>query len=127
MPDHETSNRKDLLQSWWATLFLWCGPWLLVIVGSFTGNLVHTALWTGGFTVAGAACIANARRCGRRHCFYTGPLYLLAALASLLYGLHWLPLGTNGWSWIVGVAVVVSLIACCVLEPMQGKYLLRGR
>ena len=126
MPDDGYSREKDLLRSRWATLLLWCGPWAMVIVGSFTGETIRTVLWTGGFSVAGAACLANARRCGRRHCFYTGPLYLLTALASLLYGLHWLPLGTNGWSWIVGVAVAVSLFACCVLEPMQGKYLPRG-
>jgi hypothetical protein len=113
---------KDLLGSRWAVWLLWVGPWLLVVIGGFTGNLVRTVLWTAGFTAAGVACLVNARRCGRRHCFYTGPLYLLVALASLLYGLQILPLGGGGWNWIVGIAVAGSLVFCCVLEPMLGKY-----
>ncbi|HKV97707.1 MAG TPA: hypothetical protein VJR90_09485 [Gammaproteobacteria bacterium] len=70
----------------------------------------------------GVACLVNARGCGRRHCFYTGPLFLLAAVASLLYGLQVLPLGPDGWNWIIGVTVVGSLLACCGLETMFGKY-----
>lgn len=127
MSDHETSRRKDLLRSLWATAALWCGPWVLVVIGLFTGEAVRTALWTFGFAAAGTACLANALRCGRRHCFYTGPVYLLAALASLLYGLNVLPLGAQGWNWIAGVALIASLLACCVLEPLQGKYLHEAR
>lgn len=121
MPECATDNKTDLLGSRWVVLFWWL-PWLLIIIGTFTGNIGRTVLWTAGFAIAGGACVANARRCGRRHCFYTGPLYLLAALASLLYGLGILPLGPNGWGWIVGVALAGSLVFCCVLEPMRGKY-----
>lgn len=94
---------------------------MLIVIGA-TGSVTRGVLWTAGFTVAGAACLVNARRCGRRHCFYTGPLYLLAALASLLYGLHILPLGNSGWNWILGIAVAGSLLFCCVLEHLFGKY-----
>lgn len=125
MTECAADQKTDLLNSRWTPL-LWWGPWLLIIIGAFTGDVAHTVLWTAGFSVAGAACLANARRCGRRHCFYTGPVYLLAALASLLYGLHVLPIGANGWGWIVGVALAVSVIACCGLEPLRGKYIRRA-
>lgn len=95
---------------------------LIVASGSFGDNLIRTAAWTFGFAVMGAACLANARGCGRRHCFYTGPLFLLAALASLLYGLSILPLGRNGWNWVVGVVVAGNLLACFGLESLFGKY-----
>ncbi|MGH8278460.1 MAG: hypothetical protein ACRETQ_02710 [Gammaproteobacteria bacterium] len=121
MPECSADGKTDLLSSRWVVP-LWWLPWALVIIGTFTGDTVRTVLWTVGFAVAGGACLVNARRCHRRHCFYTGPLYLLAALASLLYGLDALPLGINGWGWIVGVAVVASLLFCCVLEPLLGKY-----
>lgn len=118
-----TDNRqKDLLSSRWAAWVLWGGPWLLILIGEFTGTVARTVLWTAGFSIAGAACLVNARRCGRRHCFYTGPLYLLVALASLLFGLHLLPLGRNGWSWILAVALAGTLFFCCVLEALRGKY-----
>ena len=117
-------RQNDLLGSRWA-LLLWWGPWVLIVIGglsAISGNTTRTVLWTVGFAVAGAACLVNAHRCGRRHCFYTGPLYLLAALASLLYGLGVLPLGVNGWGWIVGIAVIGSLFFCCGLEALLGKY-----
>lgn len=113
---------KDLLRSRWALCLLWIGPWVLIIATSNTSNFIHTVIWTFAFAVGGVACLVNARRCGRLHCFYTGPLYLLAALTSLLYGLGLLPLGLHGWNWIVGVAGVLSLFACCGLEQLFGKY-----
>ncbi|MBU6422028.1 MAG: hypothetical protein KGL98_04420 [Gammaproteobacteria bacterium] len=121
MPECATDGKADLLSSRWAVL-LWWLPWALIIIGMFTGTLGHTVLWTAGFAAAGGACVANARHCGRRHCFYTGPLFLLASLASLLYGLGVLPLGVNGWGWIIGVALVGCLLSCCVLEAWLGKY-----
>ncbi|MGH8372036.1 MAG: hypothetical protein ACRETO_04805 [Gammaproteobacteria bacterium] len=113
---------KDMLRSGWRAWFIWGVPWTLIIVAQFAGNTVHTILWTLGFGATGIICIANARRCGRRHCLYTGPLYLLAALASLLYGLHLLPLGINGWGWIMGFALAGTFLFCCVIETVFGKY-----
>ncbi len=112
----------DLLRSRWATWLLWIGPWALILSTSTAGKITHTIAWTSAFTVGGVACLVNARRCGRLHCFYTGPAYLLAAIASLLYGLGLLPLGQHGWAWILCAAVAVSLFACCGLELLRGKY-----
>lgn|SRR5574337_1582355 len=117
------NKSRDLLARPWASVLLWVGPWALIIASGYLGNnIVRTAAWTFGFTVMGAACLANARGCGRRHCFYTGPLFLLAAIASLLYGLGILPLGRQGWNWIIGVVVIGSLLACFGLESLFGKY-----
>lgn len=121
MTESCSNQKSDLLGSRWA-LVLWWTPWVLILIGGFTGNLARTVLSTAGFTVMGTACFVNARRCGRRHCVYTGPLLLLAALVSLLYGLGTLPLGTHGWMWIVDVAAVGSLFFCCVLEKLFGQY-----
>lgn len=117
------NKSRDLLARPWVSLLLWVGPWVLIIASGYLGNnVVRTAAWTFGFTVMGAACFANARGCGRRHCFYTGPLFLLAAIASLLYGLGILPLGRQGWDWIIGIVVIGSLLACFGLESLFGKY-----
>lgn len=113
--------KTDLLQSRWL-LPLWVLPVALIAIGSAFGSVVHTALWTAGFAIIGGACMLNARRCGRTHCYYTGPLYLLAALASLLYGLGVIPLGESGWDWIAGIAFGACVIFCCILEPTLGKY-----
>src|SRR5579859_7373655 len=101
MNECATGKDEDLLRSRWTASLLWWGPAVLIIgtgsigLGSVgatnTGNIIHTAAWTIAFTVGAAGCLANARRCGRLHCFFTGPLYLLAAFASALYGLGVLP------------------------------------
>lgn len=114
---------NDLLRRRWAIVALWVAPWILIIVaGSLGNNLIRTAAWTLAFSVMGVACLLNARGCGRRHCFYTGPLFLLAALASLLYGLGVLPLGPHGWNWIANVTAAAALLACFGLEAVFGKY-----
>jgi peptidoglycan/LPS O-acetylase OafA/YrhL len=118
----KSSEESDLLSSRWAMLLLWAVPWVSIIITANNDDLIRTFVWTLGFGVMGVACLINARRCGRLHCFYTTPLFFLAALASLLYGVHILPLGRYGWDWILGVTVAGSLIACCVLERIVGKY-----
>ncbi|MGH8402518.1 MAG: hypothetical protein ACRESO_03805, partial [Gammaproteobacteria bacterium] len=117
-----TTHEKDLLGFNWITWLLWIAPWGLIVVSGYGGELIRTVVWTFSFTVMGAACTFNARRCDRLHCFYTAPLFFLAALASLLGGLHILPLGRDGWNWIFYVAVVGSLFACFALERLSGKY-----
>lgn len=116
---------QDLLGSRWATGLLWIAPWVLIVLSASAGTLVHTAVWTVSFTVMGAACLVNARRCGRRHCFYTGPLFLIAALLSVLYGLGILPLGRHGWNWISGMAVTGAVLACFGRETLMDKYTAR--
>ena len=113
---------RDLLGTRWALWLLWIGPWALVVGTVDTSDIMHTIVWSLSFTVGGAACLVNAIRCGRLHCFYTGPVYLAAALASLLYGLHMLPLGRHGWMWIIDAAGAATLITCFGLEPLFGKY-----
>lgn len=117
-----TSDRNnDWDRTRWS-LLLWWLPWLLVLIGYFSNEIARTTLWSAGFTVSGIACLVNARRCGRLHCFYTGPLYLGAAIVSLLYGMQVLPLGRHGWDWILGVAVAGSLFAQLGLEKLLGQY-----
>jgi hypothetical protein len=115
-------KHRDLLDSRGTAWLLWGAPWALIIIGGGFGDSARTISWALGFGFAGTACVMNARRCGRRHCFYLGPLYLLASLASLLYGLNWLPIGAHGWNWIMGCALAGTVLAWCVLEKLFGKY-----
>jgi len=70
----------------------------------------------------GGTCLANAARCGRIHCFFTGPFFILGAIASLGYGLAFLPLGLSGWKWI-GIATIIGAIALTwIPELILGRY-----
>ena len=44
-------------------------------------------MWVPAFVVMGVGCLANAAQCGRIHCYFTGPLYLLAAVFVALSAL----------------------------------------
>lgn len=106
MTEFATDHPKDLLSSRRAAWLIWGAPWALIIVSGSIGDTARTVFWPLGVAAAGAACVVNARRCGRRHYFYMWPLYLLAALASLLYGLNVVQIGIDGWNWILGVTLI---------------------
>lgn len=71
---------KDLLgtRAAWA---LWGAPAAAVAAGLFLPQL-RFWFWIPAFIAAGAACLYNARACGRLHCRFTGPLFLICAIAS---------------------------------------------
>jgi hypothetical protein len=98
---------RDLLCGGPSGFFLWCAPWLVFVLGCSAPPGLRTALWTTSFAVMGAACLLNAARCGRVHCRFTGPFFILAAVASLAYGLGLLPIGPSGGS---GSGVEQSLV-----------------
>lgn len=61
-----------------SAVLLWWLPVAALIVGANWPKF-QLLLWLPAFLVMGAACLANAARCGRVHCYVTGPLFLLAA------------------------------------------------
>lgn len=86
------------------------------------GTLWRGVIWAIALTVMGSACVVNAVRCGRVHCYVTGPFFLLLALVSLLYGFGLLPLGREGWNIIALVAIVGAAVLFWLPERVFGKY-----
>src|SRR6266446_6699546 len=80
---NSSGAERDLLCRGLSGFLLWCAPWLVFVLGFSTPPGFRTALWTTSFVVMGAACLLNAARCGRVHCWFTGPFFILAA--------HYLP------------------------------------
>lgn len=70
----------------------------------------------------GVACVLNARRCGRLHCFFTGPFFLVMAAVSLAHGLKVVSLGPAGWSWIGGIVVAGWIVLHYGTEAIWGRY-----
>lgn len=98
------------------SLLLWYIPAALLVIGVFWSK-GRVWMWTPALIVAGTACVVNAARCGRMHCYFTGPLWLLGAAATLLRGFGILALP---WSWIL-CAVLGGTLAF-VPEWVRGKY-----
>jgi len=104
-------------------LLLWWGPGWAWAAGIFLGMYVDPALrtWIGtpALGVMGLGCLWNAARCGRLHCYFTGPFLLLMAALWLLEGLGRLPLH---WGWLALVTVVGNFALNVLPERLWGTY-----
>jgi len=102
-------------------LLIWGPAAVLIIAGDHWASL-RPWLWFAGFLVAGAACLANAARCGRRHCYFTGPLFLLAAVYNALAGFHLVPTNETVFLGVVVGAGVLARLS----ELVLGRYARRA-
>src|SRR3989442_13275288 len=75
-------------------IWLWCVPTLALVLG-LSWNAARPWLWIPALLIMGAGCVVNARRCGRLHCYATGPIFLLAAVYVILAEVHVVPLSPN--------------------------------
>jgi hypothetical protein len=119
-----TAPGRDLLSRRGPAFLLYAAPTLAIVAAGAVGasETVVTLVWTLGFTVMGVACVVNAVRCGRLHCYFTGPFLLLVAAAALLHGLHVVSLGSKGWQWLGMVAIAGAIILLTVPERLWGRY-----
>ena len=104
-------------------LLYWLPAIAIVVVGvPAINNGWRTAVWAVALATMGMACIVNALRCGRVHCYLTGPFFLLMAFVVLSYGLGILRLGENGWN-LLGLITLFGAVALWYLPEMfLGKY-----
>lgn len=122
--DLPTCKSRDILSSPWRALLLFWLPAIAIAVfaNSRFSSDERTIVWALALVTLGTACIANALRCGRVHCYLTGPFFLVMGVITVLYGIGALPLGHKGWGYI-GLAILAGAVAlCCVPEMIWGKY-----
>lgn len=119
-----TVHPRDLLANLPLAILIFWVPILAIVATGYAhvDYAVRTGVWTGACLVMGTGCLVNARRCGRLHCYWTGPFFLLGALVSLLYGLQLLPLGNSGWG-IIGYTLLAGVVFLTYLpEQFMGRY-----
>jgi len=75
----------------------------------------------GSYAWMGVGCVINAARCGRLHCYFTGPMFLLGALAIFLVGFEYLDLG---WFHVphISYTTIALALSSFVLEWIVVKY-----
>jgi hypothetical protein len=114
--DRSSCAARDLTSQRWPQ-FLWTISLGAFIAGCFFPSW-RALLWSTGLILAGLLCVVNAVRCGRLHCYITGPLFLLGGIVSALRGL-----GLLSWSWnAIGNVVAVGAVISCLLECLGGRY-----
>jgi hypothetical protein len=115
---------RDLLSNFWSQGLFFCLPAVAIVVTGISvfGNSIRTIVWTAALVLLGTACSINAARCGRIHCYLTGPFFLVMAAVTLLYGVGVLPLGGHGWN-VIGLTILIGAIVLgCLPEIFFGKY-----
>lgn len=119
-----TCESRDILSSRWRVFFLYWLPAIAMVVAGAPAisSGWRTTVWIVALATMGVACIVNALRCGRVHCYLTGPFFLLMAFVALSYGLGILRLRGNGWN-LLGLITLAGAIALWYLPEMfLGKY-----
>src|SRR5947207_4260772 len=85
-------SHRDLLCNGMSGFLFWCLPWFAFALGWTVSPIWRTVLWTASLGVMGALCLLNVSQCGRVHCYFTGPLFILGAVFSL---------GIRSWTFAV--------------------------
>jgi hypothetical protein len=119
-----TCESRDILSSRLRVFLLYWLPAIAIVIAGVPAisSGWRTVVWTVALGTMGVACIVNALRCGRVHCYVTGPFFLLMALIALSYGLGMLHLGGNGWN-LLGLIALIGTVALWYLPEMfLGKY-----
>ena len=115
---------RDFVRDRTAAFLLWRLPALVMVAVAFLdlGLAVTGTVWALCLSVFGFGCLSNAVRCGRVHCYFTGPFFLVMAGASLLNGFGWVALGSSGWLWLGGVTLLGGIGLWVVPERIWGQY-----
>ena len=121
MKDRLAMKGTDVTRRWSRLLLVYGLPF---VVMQLVGNLSNSALavastWAVGFAVMGTACLVNALRCGRVHCWFTGPWFLLAAVLTVL---RYLEVIRISWSTILNAGLLGALLLFFVSENIWGRY-----
>ena len=107
------------------SILIWVVPAIILAITAGFGGPYLVVIWPVLLTFMGGACLLNAKRCGRLHCYITGPFFLILAVVSLLYGLGIVSLGPHGWQWLVDVLLIGGCVLTCVPEWLFGRYVRR--
>lgn len=105
-----------------ALAFWWGAPLALAISTDFLSlSLSLTAsIWAAAYAWMGTGCVLNALRCRRRHCFISGPVLWLGAIAVALAGAGVLS-GRHALSNTINITAAMAALSF-LPEWAWGKY-----
>ncbi len=116
---------KDLAARPLPFFISWGMPLLILFSMNFAEGIIPFAaiilIMSGSFIWMGLACWLNAKRCRRRHCYYSRIIFLAGALAIILVGFEIVSLGPDGLIIVVYTTLLLALLTY-LTEPVFGKY-----
>ncbi len=108
-------------RSWF---LFWGAPSIAIAVSVVvtSDQMTLGIIWSAALLLMSGACLMNARRCGRLHCYLTGPFFLVMALLSMAEGLGIISLGPHAWPRLGAILVAGGAFLHFVPEKLWGKY-----
>ncbi len=117
-----TNASADWVGSTRTKLLAWWLPHAALVAGLLAVVPARTAIWIVALAWMGVACILNARRCGRTHCRFTGPYYLVMIVPVFALGLCVVPAGLSGWLVLGAFIILGSKALWWATERAWGKF-----
>jgi len=121
--DKAGDGKKDWVGNARSYAVAWGLPMAALVVTVFLPPLARTLIGTAALLWMGIACLVNAARCGRTHCYFTGPFFLVLAAPMVLHGFGIFSLGPNGWIWLCGSIVAGFAVLWLLPEWILGKFI----
>jgi hypothetical protein len=122
MADDTARAARDWLGSPRNNALAWWFPQAAILAGLFAPAPARISIWIIALIWMGAACILNAKRCGRTHCRYTGPYYLAMIVPVLVLGSGIVSVGTYGWLVLACVILLGSKLIWWASERAWGRF-----
>jgi hypothetical protein len=127
-----TNDRQHCDQRDWAGDLLtlaavWGLPTVAMLLALMLGPIWRAVVWIAMLVWMGAACVTNARRCGRTHCRYTGPFFVGMAGLVAVYIAGFVPLGSQPWLVLAILTAGGNTLIWWVSESFYGTYSGRGQ
>src|SRR5262249_45032099 len=104
MANDVVQSSRDWLSSPRPSASAWWMPKAVIVAALFSPPTARAGIWIIALIWMGTACVLNSRRCGRTHCRYTGPYYLvmIAPVLVLASGV----ISVDFYAW-VSLAVLI--------------------
>lgn len=115
-------TKADWASSRLALALVWGVPVAVMLLALLLEAAPRAVVWIAMLVWMGLACLANARRCGRTHCRYTGPFFLGTAGLVVAYAAGLLSLGSQPWLMLGILVVVGNALIWWGSERLLGTY-----
>lgn len=87
---------------------------------------VTGVIWAVSVLTMGVTCAANARRCGRVHCYFTAPFLFLMSIVIFLFGLNVPVLAGLSFELLGNVLGIGSALLWLGSEIVFGQYFFKA-
>lgn len=116
---------RDFVRKPLSFVYLWGIPIVILfsvnVVQHYWPATIVLLMMISSYAWMGAGCILNAARCGRLHCYFTGPIFLTGAFLIALVGFEIATLGSLKVPHISYITIGLAL-STFALEWVWGAY-----